>query len=164
MRAQSRDRRRGGRTKRRWVVPTVLGILAVAATGSGMAQQPPGAGDPREQLTLPAPARDMVLAEMRQMLRSMAGVLTGLAEGDTTAAATGARESGMAAAVDVAPEVAVLLPNAFIQLGMSTHQGFDALADKLEAGAPQQEVLAALAGLTENCVACHATYRIDEAP
>jgi ABC-type sulfate transport system substrate-binding protein len=106
----------------------------------------------------------MVLAEMRQMLRSIADVLTGLAEGDTSAAATAARASGMAAAVDVAPEVAVLLPNAFIQLGMSTHQGFDALADQLEAAVPQQQALAALAGLTQNCVACHASYRIDEAP
>ena len=161
---QPEDRRRGARFMSPWALLAVLGLLAGAETGSAKAQQPPGAADSRERLTLPAPARNMVLAEMRQMLRSLADVLTGLAEGDTAAAATAARASGMAAAVDVAPEVAVLLPNAFIQLGMSTHQGFDALADQLEAKVPQPEALAALAGLTQNCVACHATYRMDEAP
>jgi hypothetical protein len=142
-----------------------MGLVAAIGIAPARAQQEPaGAVDTRERILLPAPARNMVLAEMRQMLISMEGVLAGLAREDEAAAADAARASGTAAAVDVAPEVADLLPEAFIQLGMATHQGYDDLADKLDAGVPQQEALAAFADLTQNCVACHATYRIDEAP
>ena len=143
-----------------------FGVVAGIAIAPGRAQQqePPGAVDTRERILLPAPARNMVLAEMRQMLVSMEGVLAGLAREDMAAAADAARASGMAAAVDVAPDIAVLLPDAFIQLGTATHQGYDELAETLEAGASQQEVLAAFAELTRNCVACHETWRIDEAP
>jgi hypothetical protein len=138
--------------------------LAIGAVPGRAQEAAPGAVDTRERILLPAPARNMVLAEMRQMLISMEGVLTGLAQGNPALAAEAARASGVAAAVDVAPEIAARLPEAFIQLGMATHQGYDDLAESLQAGAAQQEVLAAFAELTQNCVACHATYRIDEAP
>lgn len=55
------------------------------------------------------------------------------------------------------------LPPPFLQLGMQTHRAFDALADQLKAGASGQEALKAIAQRTGNCVACHATYRLDEA-
>jgi hypothetical protein len=105
----------------------------------------------------------MVLTEMRLMLESVAGVVAALSEGKTAAAAQAARASGMAMAVDVDPHLRELLPAAFVELGMATHRGFDALADKLEQGADEQTALAELA-LMQNCIACHDTYRADEAP
>jgi hypothetical protein len=66
----------------------------------------------------------------------------------------------MAAAVDVDPAVRALLPAAFVELGMATHQGFDALAEQLEQPVDQQTALAELATLMQKCVA----YRADEAP
>ena len=137
-------------------------LLAAAAVPTG-AQQPAAAVDTRERIVLPAPARNMVLAEMRVMLESISGVVAALSEGDMAAAAQAARASGMAAAVDVDPAVRELLPAAFVELGMATHQGFDALADQLEQPVDQQTALAELATLMQKCVACHATYRADEA-
>jgi hypothetical protein len=139
-------------------------LLIASATAQVSAQQPGAVGDTRERIVLPAPARDMVLAEMRVMLESISGTIAGLSEGDMAAAAQAARASGMAAAVDVAPAVRELLPAAFVELGMATHQGFDALADQLGQPVDQQTALAELAGLLQKCVACHATYRADEAP
>ena len=54
-------------------------------------------------------------------------------------------------------------PPPFLRLGMQTRRAFDALADQLKAGTSGEEALKALTGLTGNCVACHATYRLDEA-
>ena len=136
----------------------LFGILAAA--GPAAAQQ---ATDARQQVVLPAPARDKILAEMREMLGALHGVLRSLGLGDRAAAETAARGAGMSVATEVKPEVRAQLPPAFLQLGMQTHRGFDALADQLKAGATTEEALKAMAALTGNCVACHATYRLEPA-
>jgi cytochrome c556 len=46
---------------------------------------------------------------------------------------------------------------------MQTHRGFDELADRIKAGGTREDAIRALAGVTGNCVACHAVYRLDEA-
>jgi cytochrome c556 len=152
-------------TSSSWAVLIVIaaGIGPVTAwAGQAAAQRP--VVDARERIPLPPAARDMVLAEMRVMLESVSGIVAGLSQDDAAAAAQAARASGMAAAVDVDPKVAELLPAAFVELGMATHQGFDGLADQLERPVDQQVALAGLAALMQNCVACHASYRADEAP
>lgn len=151
------------------------GTLALVATVLG-SWPPPGlreraghfsaawaqeAMDQRRRLELPTTLRDGVLAEMRQMLASVSGVLQSLAVGDLAAAERAARASGMGKTVD--PRLRDRLPPEFLQLGMSSHRGWDALADAIRAGATREEALAGLARLTGNCVACHATYRLDEA-
>jgi cytochrome c556 len=143
---------------------TVAALFLIVAGTIGVSAQhaAPAVDDDRERIVLPAPARNMVLAEMRMMLESVAGVVAALSEGDTAAAAQAARASGMVMAVD--PHLRELLPAAFVELGMATHRGFDALADQLEQGADQETALAELGTLMQNCNACHATYRADEAP
>jgi hypothetical protein len=153
-----------GQEKLRRVISRTLAalFLIVAETTGASAQHAAPAADDRERIVLSAPARNMVLAEMRMMLESVAGVVAALSEGDTAAAAQSARASGMVMAVD--PHLIELLPAAFVELGMATHRGFDALADQLEQGADQETALAELGTLMQNCNACHATYRADEAP
>jgi hypothetical protein len=56
------------------------------------------------------------------------------------------------------------LPLAFKQLGLETHSGFDALALDAEQLGDPAHTLTQLAGLLQNCVACHAAYRITTAP
>lgn len=136
-------------------------LLALAGTGSA---QPPGAPtDGRQRVALPPAGRDKVLSEMRHMLASMGGVLGALSTSDTAAAAKAARASGMGTAADVDPAMKARLPREFLELGMRTHHGFDRLADRIQAGAPQAEILRGLADITGSCVTCHATYRLDEA-
>jgi hypothetical protein len=115
-------------------------------------------------LQLPAAHRDKILLEMRLMLEAMDRVLQALSENDIAAAGKAARGAGMAMAVDVEPEIQKVLPKSFLDLGMRTHQSFDALADRLEAGGSKDDAIQGLAGLTGNCVGCHASYRLDESP
>ena len=143
-----------------WVGAGVLCFATLALSGPGSGQQPT---DARQRVVLTAAARDKILAEMRDMLGALHGVIRALSVGDLAAAEQAARGAGMGVAVDVRPEVRAQLPPPFLQLGMQTHRAFDALADQLKAGASGQEALKAITGLTSNCVACHAAYRLDEA-
>ena len=151
---------------RRWtrmvMVMVVFAALASLDDCTTLEAQAPPA-DARQRLLVPPPARDKILSEMRAMLESLSGVLHALAANDPQAAEKAARASGMAVAADVQPEMRKLLPQPFLQLGMQTHQSFDALADRLKAGGTREETLKALAKLTSNCVACHAAYRLDVA-
>jgi hypothetical protein len=121
-----------------------------------------GAPDSRTAVTLPVPARDGVLTEMRQMLGSVSAVVQALARGDVPAAEEAARSSGMTKAVD--PHLREILPREFLTLGMDTHRRFDDLADAARAGASREELLSRLGRVTANCVACHATYRFAATP
>jgi cytochrome c556 len=49
-------------------------------------------------------------------------------------------------------------------MGGSVRRGFDELADAAQNGAPKEQQLAILAETMKNCVACHQTYRIVDAP
>lgn len=105
--------------------------------------------------------RDKVLAEMRQMLESMSGVLQGFVANDMPEIEKAARASGMETAVD--PQLEKKLPEAFLRLGMLTHKSFDKLADQAKAGGTREDAIKALAVLSNNCVGCHRTYRLDGA-
>jgi hypothetical protein len=105
----------------------------------------------------------MVLGEMRRMLESVNAILQGLVAGDPAAIEAAARASGMVMAVDVDPRLMSALPAPFRELGMQTHRGFDALADRMKGGGTPQDALRGLAQVTNGCVACHAIYRLDEA-
>src|SRR5574337_146033 len=141
----------------------VVGMVAIGFLGSSAAVEPhKPSTDMRQRLALASIHRDMILTEMRQMLVSVGGIVQGLAADDLPAAEKAARASGMAVAADTDPQIKTLLPQQFLELGMQTHMGFDKLADQMKAGGSHTDILRGLAKLTGNCVACHATYRLDE--
>jgi cytochrome c556 len=137
----------------------VLGIILSLAS-PGRSQAP---GDPRQRLTLPPQARDKVLAEMRHMLESVNGILRGVVANDLVAVEKAARAAGTAMAVEMDPAMMQQLLPAFRELGLQTHRAFDDLADRIRAGGTRDDAIRGLAGVTGNCVACHALYRLDEA-
>lgn len=118
-------------------------------------------GDVRQPVVVPAPARESVLAEMRQMLEALNGVLEASAPFDRAAVREAALSGGTRIAVDMDPAMARRLPDAFVRLGSSTHEDFDALAEAVGEGAPRDSVLSRLADLTGKCVSCHAAYRLE---
>lgn len=154
-----------GRTRDGWALAlaTLTAAAGVAMAAGGPTPVRPRAAeaqvatDTRQPVSLAPPQRDAVLAEMRRMLGSVSGVLQSLAAGDRAAVEQAARASGMVKAVD--PRLQQTLPRPFLELGMSTHQRFDRLADAARSGAPPEEILRALAEVTQGCVACHAMYR-----
>lgn len=131
-------------------------VLVLALTGPAPSAQEP---DRRQVVALPPAGQERVLGEMRAMLESVDAIVRALGTDDLAAAERAARAAGMGAAVDMDPAMQQRLPPAFLALGMQTHRAFDRLADELKAGPTTAEALRGLAGVTANCVACHAAWR-----
>lgn len=141
-----------------WTVVNIALTVRVASHGSDSAMTTTAvSADGRTPIRLPIEARDAVLAEMRLMLGSVQAVIDGVARSDTTAIRNAAAASGMVMAAD--PALANVLPKAFLQYGMATHQAFDSLAASASRG-PSMAV-ERLARITSTCVACHAAYRLE---
>jgi len=119
--------------------------------------------DGRTQIMLASAERDLILGEMRLLLKAIHGVVTGLAGQDQAADRTqmeqAARSAGMHMAEDVNPALMAKLPLPFKQMGMSIHHDMDALADAIANKETSQQILQRLSGMTARCTACHDMYR-----
>lgn len=118
------------------------------------------AADPRQALGLTDAERIEFLAEMRQMLASVQGIVAGIGTEDREAIATAARLSGNRMARATPASVRAKLPQAFKELGGPTHQLFEEIAIRAETD--DMADLAILTGRTlEQCLMCHAQFRAD---
>jgi hypothetical protein len=117
--------------------------------------------DGRTEVLLAPPERDMVLAEMRALLKAVHGVIGGLGDDAQSSmrAAQSARAAGMHMAADADPALMAKLPLPFKQMGMSVHRDMDGLADAITRGETSQQILNRLAGITARCTTCHDMYR-----
>jgi hypothetical protein len=115
--------------------------------------------DARIAVVLSPVERDQILAEMRQFLKAVHGVLEAIVAEDLNLAERSARTAGMAMSVDVNPIIIAKLPLTFKAMGMSVHRDFDALADGIQSGERGEQVLKRLSDLTSRCTACHEVYR-----
>lgn len=135
---------------------------ALIGAGAAGAQGPAAPPDGRQRVLVPVPARDKILLEMRHMLEAVAAIHQGLAEGSMPRVEQAARGAGLGTAAEVNPEIRRQLPQQFLTLGMQTHRKFDELAERVKGGGGREDALKGLAEVTANCVACHASYRLDE--
>jgi len=141
-----------------------LWIVTIAAAGWFFVQgwTKPGM-DGRVQIVLAPAERDLILGEMRLLLKAVHGVVTGLAgqgqEADRIQIEQAARAAGMGMAADVNPALMAKLPLPFKQMGMSIHQDMDALADAIVRKETPQEILRRLSSMTTRCTTCHDLYR-----
>jgi len=119
------------------------------------------ATDGRQAITLNANEKDLILAEMRTMLASVQGVVEGIANQDMKRVALAARQSGSAAAAQIPAGLMAKLPLSFKQLGYDAHLGFDEIVIGAENDEPGDMLLVRLGERLNNCVACHATYRLE---
>jgi hypothetical protein len=119
--------------------------------------------DGRTQIVLAPAERDLILGEMRLLLKAVHGVVTGLAGQDQAEGRTqmeqAARSAGMHMAEDVNPALMAKLPLPFKQMGMSIHKDMDALADAIANKETSQQILQRLSSMTARCTACHDMYR-----
>ena len=122
------------------------------------------AEDGRQSLMLEAGERNLVLTEMRMFLDAAQKIIHAANEDDTQAIAEAARAVGRAAQNDVPGSLMKKLPLEFKKLGFDTHSKFDQLAMDAEQFADPATSLKQLATLMQNCVACHAAYRVDVMP
>lgn len=157
-----------------------LAILACAAAPPAIAQthehqrmhmqaQQQGqaqSGDKRQTVKFPAALREHELANMRDHLSTLAQIQAALARHDMDAAAALAeRRLGMSSfELHGAHEVAKYMPKGMQEIGTGMHRAASRFAlEATSAGATGdlRPALAALAQVTQQCVACHATYRLE---
>ncbi|TRZ98912.1 MAG: hypothetical protein D4R81_10100 [Nitrospiraceae bacterium] len=119
--------------------------------------------DGRREIVLAPAERDLILGEMRMLLKAVHGVVTGLAGQDEEANRAqmeqAARSAGMHMAADVNPALMAKLPLPFKQMGMSIHKDMDALADAVIQKETPQQILQRLSNMTARCTGCHDMYR-----
>ncbi len=116
----------------------------------------------RVEIVLAPAERDQILAEMRQLLKSVHGVVTGLSgsDGDVKAAEEAARAAGMTMAADVNPALMAKLPLAFKEMGLSIHQDMDLLADAVVQRETPPQILRRLSSITARCTTCHDMFQL----
>ncbi len=120
--------------------------------------------DQRTAIVLEEGERQLVLEEMRQFLTSVQGITQAITQEKMDEVAAKARAVGSAAAGAVPASVMGKLPLDFKQLGLSTHQGFDAIAMDAESLGDGTHAMEQLGRLLNNCIACHAAYQIRTTP
>lgn len=144
------------------VIAVTLWIATLAVAGWFFVKGLTETGvDGRTEILLAPAERDQILAEMRQLLKAVDGVVKGLGEAqpDRKPMETAARVAGMGMAVDVEPALMAKLPLPFKQLGMSIHKDMDALADAVAGEETPRQLLQRLSSMTARCTACHDMYR-----
>jgi hypothetical protein len=124
---------------------------------------PTGIVDTRTHLGLTLAERAEFLTQMRQMLASVEGIVSGIGTGDREKIASAARESGNRMARATPASVRAKLPQAFKELGGPTHMLFEEIAVRAESDPIfDADGLARLTGETmRQCLACHALFRAD---
>ncbi len=122
--------------------------------------------DGRMEILLAPAERDQILAEMRQLLKAVDGVVRGLSESDLNrkSMAEAAKVVGMQMAADTSPAIMAKLPLPFKQMGMSIHKDMDALADAIVQNETPQQILERLSSMTARCTTCHDLYRFGVGP
>lgn len=133
-------------------------VQSMQGAGGGDAATTPK--DERHVITLTAEERDFVLAEMRNFLDSVHGIVDAVASGRPGDAANAARRSGMHVMRKAPQSMMGKMPMEFRKLGMDTHQRFAAIAEEATAMADDKKILKQLADMLANCGACHQGYRI----
>jgi len=119
--------------------------------------------DGRLAVVLARGERNLVLAEMRQLLSGVQTILEAITINDMETVERTASSLGMKAAADVNPLLMAKLPLEFKSTGMSVHGRFDELSIKVHGGLGKDEVLKEVSDIMLTCVGCHQAYRLDEA-
>jgi len=119
------------------------------------------ATDGRLAVQMEAGERNFVLAEMRTFLESVQQITQGISENNMDIISKAARKVGNAAQQQAPGPLIAKLPLEFKKLGFDTHSKFTQLALDAEQLGDKQHTLTQLSELMQNCVACHATYKID---
>jgi len=141
----------------------VLGIACAVWSGENAAR-----ADDRQLVEMPAQLQEHMLGNMRGHLRALDAILAALAVGDTGEAARIAEQQlGLSSLDDHgAAHLATFMPAEMQAIGTELHRAASRFAQSAENAElehtyeAQQQVFAALQGITAACNACHAGYRI----
>ena len=157
----------------RWLILIIAGIAA-ASVPLAMAQDAKEhamhsgnvAGDARQLVKFPEPMRLHTLSNMRYHLLALQDIHAALSQAAYDKAAQVAEQRLGMSSLDAhgAAHLAPFMPQAMQNMGTAMHRAasrFAVEAQNASASNDLRPVLAALAGVMQQCVACHAVYRMN---
>lgn len=145
-----------------WTIIILL-LLVLGALGFVMTKGSVGeVVDGRTSVVLTTDERNLVLSEMRDFLISVQSVSQAITEKDMAKVEKLAHEAGMAAELNTPGELLRKIPGAMKTLGFGTRGLFDNISAAAKEGKSPEELRKQLDSLMNNCIACHATFRLPE--
>lgn len=141
----------------RFLIAAALAALCTARAGA--------ADDARQPVELPGPMREHLLANMRDHLAALTEIQRALGAGQTQRAADIAESRlGLSSlAAHGASHMAPFMPPAMQDIGSAMHRAasrFAVAAQASGADGNTARAVAALSEVGEQCVACHAAFRV----
>jgi len=148
--------------KKCWLIISVLLLIILGGAYKFLIQGSVSEStDGRMAIQVNAGERDLILTEMRAFLISVQQITQAISKDDMQLLADSARKVGKAAQGEVPGTLIGKLPIEFKKLGFATHSKFDQIALDAESLGDSAYALQQLSELMQNCVACHAAYRLD---
>ena len=105
--------------------------------------------------------RELVMSEMRDYLVIMSDIQQGIAENNPKKIYEAASRQGQASIDETPARLLKLSPLACKTMGFQGHHLFQAIADSAKTNYNPQTTIKQMAQLTNNCIACHNTYKVE---
>jgi hypothetical protein len=139
------------------VIILALGYILLF-TGTEMVKLP---DDNRVVVKYAPDLKKLVLSEMRDYLEVMNEIQAGLAENDPEKIVKAATRQGQLSLQETPARLLKLSPLVCKQLGFKGHDIFQAIADSARVNFKKTTTIRQLSELTNNCIVCHRTYRME---
>ena len=138
---------------------------AVAVALIGIAPLPVVAQDTRQKVEMPPMMQEHMLNNMRDHLRALTDIQEALAKKDFDQAAEIAEQRLGLSSLEAhgAAHMAPYMPKPMQDIGTAMHRAasrFARVAQEAPVKGDMSPVFAGMAGVLQQCVACHTTYRI----
>ncbi|MCK5725957.1 MAG: hypothetical protein KAH22_03905 [Thiotrichaceae bacterium] len=144
-----------------WVIILLLLMVSGGLVYKFVTGKVSASDDGRTNVILTKDERNLILQEMRDFLISVQAVSQAITENDMDKVADLAHKAGMAAEADTPGSLLQKIPLSMKTLGFGTRKKFDEIsvtAKTKDAKLARQQ----LDTLMQNCIACHAMYRLPE--
>lgn len=133
-----------------------LALLTLPGLSSAAGESP----DPRQNLGFTSEEQAIFLEDMRHMLGSVQRIMQGIADDDREMIAAAAKRSGNRMARNTPASIRAKTPPEFRAIGGPMHMAFEEIAVRAETD-PLEDITALTANAMNQCMACHAQFRID---
>ncbi len=135
-------------------------LLIIISINSWAENQGTQAIEQRISLGLTKTEKAEFLSEMRQMLASIQGIISGIGENNPEKIIKAARYSGNRMARATPKSIKLKTPKSFQEIGGPTHMMFEELVIRAETD--DMETLTLFTGeIMQQCLACHEMFKVD---
>ncbi len=152
-------------TKKLLVISNIIFVVIISIliyilvfTGTEMVKLP---NDNRITVKYEPDLHELVLDEMRDYLEVINEIQQGLAENNSQKIVTAATRQGQVSLEATPVRLLKLSPLACKTMGFKGHNIFQAIADSARINFNRTTTINQLAELTNNCIACHRTYKLE---